>query len=90
VLLHELAHALDHRINKNKSEVFHGPSFTRTLICVSAIYRHYAAKDLEARMSESGVAVASLESLPALKDTFNALQKKRPAHIVSRVAPTFK
>jgi|GEM_PF-6905575 hypothetical protein len=90
VLLHELAHALDHHINKNKTNVHHGPSFTRTLICLSAQYRHYAANDLEKRMIDSGIAVAPLESLPALKIIFNSLQKKQRAHIVSRIAPGLK
>ena len=90
VLLHEMAHALDRHVNKNKTNVFHGPSFTRTLICLSAQYRHYAAKDLENKMIESAVAVAPLESLPSLKAIFNKLQKKEPAHIVARIVPTFK
>jgi hypothetical protein len=90
VLLHELAHALDSRINKNKTDVFHGPSFTRTLICLSALYRHYAAKDMEKRMIEDGVAVAPLDALPDLKKIFNTLQKKQPHHIVFRLAPILK
>lgn len=66
-LLHELAHAIDYRLNGNTSTVYHGPSFLRTLLCVAQLYRGFDIPAMETTLAAAGLKIAPLDDLPALK-----------------------
>ena len=64
-LLHELAHMVDWKINKNHWAA-HGPSFVRTLICIAEKYQWHDQKKLADSAQKSGLSVAALNDLPEL------------------------
>ncbi len=86
-LLHELAHAIDHHVNGNNTHVFHNPSFLRTLLCLAEIYRGFHQDDLEARIKQDDLKIATLDELPALKARMKILRKNPPVHHLDCKAP---
>ena len=74
-LLHELAHAIDYRINGNKTPVHHSPSFLRTLLCLAEIYRGLDVAALEKTLKKAKLKIAPLDDLPALKKTVQFLRQ---------------
>lgn len=65
-VLHELAHAVDSKVNGNKW-ADHGPSFVRTLLMIVERYKYWHdADDLEKSAEEDGIMIAPAEALPKL------------------------
>lgn len=63
-VLHELAHAVDAKINGNKW-ADHGPSFMRTLFMMVEKYKYWHDMgDLEKSAATAGLMVAPAEALP--------------------------
>lgn len=68
-VLHEMAHAIDTKLNGNKW-ADHGPSFMRTLLAVIEKYKYWHdADDLEKSASASGLKIAATRELPHLPQT---------------------
>ncbi|HEY8192219.1 MAG TPA: hypothetical protein VIG74_07325 [Alphaproteobacteria bacterium] len=79
-VLHELAHAIDEKINGN-CWAAHGPSFMRTLLAiVEDNKRWFDTKELEASAAADGIAIAPAVALPLF-------QSPKPAEIV--INPTY-
>ena len=69
-VIHELAHAIDEKINGNKWSA-HSPSFVRTVIHLAERYQFWHdPKVLEAKAIELGLQIAPESSLPALPPSF--------------------
>lgn len=63
-VLHELAHAIDGRVNGNKWAA-HGPSFMRTLLIVVEKYKYWHdAQNLEDLAVKDGIMIAPEQALP--------------------------
>lgn len=90
VLLHEMAHAIDFKINQNLTNVHHGPSFVRTLICLAQRYQWLDAATLAKSLEKGKVAVAALDDLPALKAQLEVLKTKPRSYAQMRVVPILK
>ncbi|MGZ9108321.1 MAG: hypothetical protein ACXW4B_05820 [Micavibrio sp.] len=90
VLLHEMAHALDFKINKNQTNVHHGPSFMRTLLCLAQRYQWMDAATLEKSLEKSGIKIAPLDDLPELKAQLDVLKTRPRSFTQLRVVPILK
>jgi hypothetical protein len=65
-VIHEVAHAIDHKLNKNEWSD-HGPSFVRTLIRLAERYQYWHnPKELEESATRAGIKIAPDKSLPKL------------------------
>lgn len=65
-LLHEIAHAIDFKINRNRWSP-HGPSFIATLILLADRYHWCDSKKLMESAKEAGLSVLPVEALPCAK-----------------------
>lgn len=66
-VLHELAHAIDVKVNGNKWSD-HGPSYARTLLTVVEKYKYWHdAENLEKSAADAGISIAPADSLPNLQ-----------------------
>ncbi len=90
VLLHEMAHAIDYKINKNNRGVHHSPSFLRTLLCLAKLYQWMDVETLEKSLEKANLKIAPLDDLPALKAKIEAISARPRSYAQVRVIPTFK
>jgi hypothetical protein len=65
-LLHELAHAVDSKVNGNIL-ADHGPSYVRTLMTMIGHYTFQSQRDMDKKAQEIGLHVAPKDAVPAAR-----------------------
>jgi hypothetical protein len=65
-VLHELAHAVDSKVNGNNL-ADHGPSFVRTMMTIIAHYTFQSQREMDKKAKEIGLFVAPKDAVPAAR-----------------------